>query len=483
MPLDDLTGRALDTFLPGVTDLAGEVPHDVIGRRADGVRLPLVVTVAPLALGGGPTYSVVVVRDFGAAVASSPRRRASRSTRCWRRSATSSTPTPSPPTAASARPRRPRWRADPGRFATRRRRSGHGLDAGRPSRRPPSLRAPPGAALERRVDRKLGAHHRPRRRDPLGVVPRLARPRRRRHRRAWHRRRRDGQDGAGARAQGRRRRRPARGRGARGARGEAEHLARTDELTGVFNRRHFSESWPPRSAGRARGTDPPALLLLDVDHFKQVNDRHGHAVGDAVLVEVVAPRRAVRRPPTTRLARWGGEEFAVLLRGVARRRRAARARRAAPRRASRARPVVADGVERRASPSRSAPPASGAELTTPTRWSTPPTARCTRPSAAAATARLLLEWRRRGPRAERARGGRASREALALAASVREGRVEPARRAGRRARRRGRRAARPARAAWCCAAGSAAGCTTSARSRSPTASCASPARSTTTSGR
>ena len=96
------------------------------------------------------------------------------------------------------------------------------------------------------------------------------------------------------------------------ARGAAELRARTDELTGAFNRRHFAET-----AAQALAEDPAgcALLMLDADHFKQVNDVHGHVVGDAVLVEL-ARRLTDSLRPSDCLARWGGEEFAVLLRGV-----------------------------------------------------------------------------------------------------------------------------------------------------------------------
>jgi diguanylate cyclase (GGDEF)-like protein len=97
------------------------------------------------------------------------------------------------------------------------------------------------------------------------------------------------------------------------ARGAAELRARTDELTGAYNRRHFAEI-----VAEALGSDADdcGLLLLDADHFKQVNDVHGHGAGDAVLVEL-ARRLTAQLGPDDCLARWGGEEFAVLLRRVA----------------------------------------------------------------------------------------------------------------------------------------------------------------------
>jgi diguanylate cyclase (GGDEF)-like protein len=96
------------------------------------------------------------------------------------------------------------------------------------------------------------------------------------------------------------------------AHGAAELRARTDELTGAFNRRHFAETTAVALEGDPAGC---ALLMLDADHFKQVNDVHGHVVGDAVLVEL-ARRLADGLRPSDCLARWGGEEFAVLLQGV-----------------------------------------------------------------------------------------------------------------------------------------------------------------------
>ena len=97
------------------------------------------------------------------------------------------------------------------------------------------------------------------------------------------------------------------------AHAEAELHARTDDLTGALNRRYFAE----RVADElARNDEGCGLLLLDVDHFKQVNDAHGHVVGDAVLVALARLIDAALEPGDL-LARWGGEEFGVLLRRIA----------------------------------------------------------------------------------------------------------------------------------------------------------------------
>jgi diguanylate cyclase (GGDEF)-like protein len=88
----------------------------------------------------------------------------------------------------------------------------------------------------------------------------------------------------------------------------ALELAKTDPLTGAANRRHVDEVLCSALAteGQAVG-----VLLLDIDDFKVVNDRHGHRVGDEVLVEIVARlERAVR--PEDVVARWGGEEFLLV---------------------------------------------------------------------------------------------------------------------------------------------------------------------------
>jgi len=93
---------------------------------------------------------------------------------------------------------------------------------------------------------------------------------------------------------------------------ELERLATTDELTGLFNRRYGTESLKAEVARVQRSDHPFSFILLDIDHFKRVNDRFGHDVGDKILVEVAGLlRNRLRRTDTA--ARWGGEEFAVIL--------------------------------------------------------------------------------------------------------------------------------------------------------------------------
>jgi diguanylate cyclase (GGDEF)-like protein len=94
------------------------------------------------------------------------------------------------------------------------------------------------------------------------------------------------------------------------AHSEAERLSREDPVTGIFNRRHFGEVLA-RELSDAGSGGVPAVLLLDLDHFKRVNDEHGHLMGDAVLQTVTDRIASVLRSEDC-LARWGGEEFAVL---------------------------------------------------------------------------------------------------------------------------------------------------------------------------
>ncbi len=92
----------------------------------------------------------------------------------------------------------------------------------------------------------------------------------------------------------------------------AAHISRslTDPLTGLPNRREFNERLEERMAAWTRRHDVFSLLLLDVDHFKKLNDRHGHLAGDEVLAVIGrALRGAIRREDA--VARYGGEEFAI----------------------------------------------------------------------------------------------------------------------------------------------------------------------------
>jgi diguanylate cyclase (GGDEF)-like protein/PAS domain S-box-containing protein len=88
-----------------------------------------------------------------------------------------------------------------------------------------------------------------------------------------------------------------------------EWLSSVDALTELFNRRHFSEVLRARLAGSAAGA---AIALVDVDHFKRINDTQGHQVGDLVLREIARRLKDATRPCDV-TSRWGGEEFCVLL--------------------------------------------------------------------------------------------------------------------------------------------------------------------------
>lgn len=99
------------------------------------------------------------------------------------------------------------------------------------------------------------------------------------------------------------------------ARDEAERLARTDGLTGVANRRCFEEVAAQEVARAQRYHQPLSMILFDIDLFKQINDNHGHAAGDAVIRAAASVvREAVREVDF--VARVGGEEFAILLPGI-----------------------------------------------------------------------------------------------------------------------------------------------------------------------
>jgi len=92
---------------------------------------------------------------------------------------------------------------------------------------------------------------------------------------------------------------------------ELEQLIATDRLTGIGNRRQFEQQADAEAARAKRYGIPVSLILFDVDHFKRINDRYGHQVGDSVLVNLTR-RVAHRLRDTDSIARWGGEEFAIL---------------------------------------------------------------------------------------------------------------------------------------------------------------------------
>jgi len=93
---------------------------------------------------------------------------------------------------------------------------------------------------------------------------------------------------------------------------QVRQLATVDGLTGLNNRRQFFDLATERLAGARAHGRPLAAIMLDIDHFKQINDDHGHQVGDEVLREVSARLRRHLRD-TDILGRYGGEEFAIVV--------------------------------------------------------------------------------------------------------------------------------------------------------------------------
>jgi diguanylate cyclase (GGDEF)-like protein len=105
---------------------------------------------------------------------------------------------------------------------------------------------------------------------------------------------------------------------------ELKQQSARDPLTALYNRRHFQEFMrghpevaPPSTHARSGDDMVSALYLLDVDHFKHINDTYGHAAGDAVLREISDALRDILRE-TDMIVRWGGEEFLAFLPAVRR---------------------------------------------------------------------------------------------------------------------------------------------------------------------
>ncbi|MCP4115914.1 MAG: GGDEF domain-containing protein [Desulfobacteraceae bacterium] len=91
-----------------------------------------------------------------------------------------------------------------------------------------------------------------------------------------------------------------------------EKLSITDELTQIYNRRYFYSRLEEEIQRAARYLHPLSLLLLDIDHFKKVNDVHGHQVGDDVLIGIASIIKSNTRAVDI-VGRYGGEEFVVIL--------------------------------------------------------------------------------------------------------------------------------------------------------------------------
>jgi diguanylate cyclase (GGDEF)-like protein len=93
------------------------------------------------------------------------------------------------------------------------------------------------------------------------------------------------------------------------------NAALRDPLTRVFNKKYFLDTLTTEIAFARRHTASLSLLLFDLDHFKSINDTHGHVAGDQVLIELAGLVQGMLRTEDV-FARYGGEEFAVMLRGI-----------------------------------------------------------------------------------------------------------------------------------------------------------------------
>ena len=164
---------------------------------------------------------------------------------------------------------------------------------------------------------------------------------------------------------------------------EIYRMTIVDALTGAHNKRYFLEFLEREIARCARYRRPLSLLMFDIDHFKAINDKHGHLTGDYVLREM--SRRLLGRVRREELlARYGGEEFAAVLpetdlTGARDVRRADPPHRRRPAVRVRGRHVPGHGLRRRRDASR-------ARTSTSPRSSRSPTTTCIEPSAKAATA-------------------------------------------------------------------------------------------------
>lgn len=96
---------------------------------------------------------------------------------------------------------------------------------------------------------------------------------------------------------------------------EANHNMRLDHLTSAFNRKSFDEQMVQHWKLFQHSNEPVCLLMLDIDHFKRINDVYGHAIGDFALIELVKILHEIYSRDSDFIARVGGEEFAIILPG------------------------------------------------------------------------------------------------------------------------------------------------------------------------
>ncbi len=94
---------------------------------------------------------------------------------------------------------------------------------------------------------------------------------------------------------------------------EVKRLSSIDSLTGAYNRRYLDDNLSKEISRSERLGYPLTIILADIDHFKQINDKFGHQIGDKVLIKFVEIAKACIRDNTDWLARFGGEEFIVVL--------------------------------------------------------------------------------------------------------------------------------------------------------------------------
>lgn len=97
---------------------------------------------------------------------------------------------------------------------------------------------------------------------------------------------------------------------------EVQRQSLTDRLTGLANRRHFDEFLARSWSQQLRDSRPLAMILLDLDYFKRLNDQHGHQAGDACLSRIAAVLSTHARRASDLAARYGGEEMALVLSGI-----------------------------------------------------------------------------------------------------------------------------------------------------------------------